>query len=403
MTLTLRKTNETGATNKGSTLTHEELDANFVHLKDSANLDFTQSGSGAIARSMQDKGREIISRADYDNATNFNTAKAAYAPATVSAGGPFVANMVYGALPASGTVNVAVNDIAFTGDPSGNSDIIGYTFSVSGTGTEAIARAIGGRMNAAWNGTATGDVCADLRGQSAGVSADGAGPVTDMVGFASRLGNTGDGGTTWAVDFKAMVPSQTGAGLVATHSCFSNQNIGHVNINLASVFHAAPITTSPNIRAFWGEIAQGGIAGRYNFIATGTAYNWFQGYLGIGDGGAATPDYPLHIEEESTNLDARILLYHSDNTTATTHALLQLLTGGASGGDPYVQFHNSVIAWSAGSDNSDSDKFKISQGTALGTNDRLTITSAGVMTIPNLAGTGSRTVVADENGVLSAP
>ena len=32
MTITLRNTNATGATNKGSTLTYNELDANFVDL-----------------------------------------------------------------------------------------------------------------------------------------------------------------------------------------------------------------------------------------------------------------------------------------------------------------------------------------------------------------------------------
>jgi hypothetical protein len=37
------------------------------------------------------------------------------------------------------------------------------------------------------------------------------------------------------------------------------------------------------------------------------------------------------------------------------------------------------------------------------TTEVLSITSAGVVKIPNLAGLSSRTVVADSNGVLSAP
>ncbi len=53
---------------------------------------------------------------------------------------------------------------------------------------------------------------------------------------------------------------------------------------------------------------------------------------------------------------------------------------GEGGADPYINFLvNNTTHWSVGADDSDSDSFKISQHSALGTNDRLTLTSAGVL------------------------
>jgi len=62
-------------------------------------------------------------------------------------------------------------------------------------------------------------------------------------------------------------------------------------------------------------------------------------------------------------------LRHGDNTNAVSHVQLQLQVGGASGGDPYVEYEIAgVQGWSAGIDNSDSDKFKFTANTALGAN-----------------------------------
>lgn len=64
-TITLRTLTQSGATTKGSALTHEELDSNFL---------FLQSGSGAISRTAQAKMREIVSVDDFSTAAQFNTA-----------------------------------------------------------------------------------------------------------------------------------------------------------------------------------------------------------------------------------------------------------------------------------------------------------------------------------------
>ena len=65
MTLTVRSATVTGATTKGSALTHAELDENFNHLSQSSGVSFTQSGSGAVATTVQDKERRRLDVLDF--------------------------------------------------------------------------------------------------------------------------------------------------------------------------------------------------------------------------------------------------------------------------------------------------------------------------------------------------
>jgi hypothetical protein len=77
----------------------------------------------------------------------------------------------------------------------------------------------------------------------------------------------------------------------------------------------------------------------------------------------------------TTGPNAKIEAYEA---AAGTNSIIRTTVNGASGGDPYIRYSVSgVLDWSTGVDNSDSDKFKISKGTTLGTDDYLTITSGG--------------------------
>lgn len=70
-------------------------------------------------------------------------------------------------------------------------------------------------------------------------------------------------------------------------------------------------------------------------------------------------------------------LVSNTSNTANSHSLLYLLVGGASGGDPFIQFTvTSVLDWTLGLDNSDSDKFKLSKASGLGTNDVFEVNTA---------------------------
>jgi hypothetical protein len=64
MTLTVRSATVSGATTKGSALTHAELDENFNHLSQSSNHSFTPSGSGMVAESMQSRSRWVLRLTD---------------------------------------------------------------------------------------------------------------------------------------------------------------------------------------------------------------------------------------------------------------------------------------------------------------------------------------------------
>lgn len=73
---------------------------------------------------------------------------------------------------------------------------------------------------------------------------------------------------------------------------------------------------------------------------------------------------------------------NTDNTNAISHAVLRAVAGGGSGGDAYTRYD--VISgqtWVAGIDNSDSDNFKISFSSDLGTNDRIRIQSSDGSTV----------------------
>ena len=74
----------------------------------------------------------------------------------------------------------------------------------------------------------------------------------------------------------------------------------------------------------------------------------------------------------------------NSSDTANSGANIQAIVAGASGGDAFSTYYVSgVSAWSVGIDNSDSDKFKISNSLFLGSSDCLSITTAGVVELPN--------------------
>jgi hypothetical protein len=71
--------------------------------------------------------------------------------------------------------------------------------------------------------------------------------------------------------------------------------------------------------------------------------------------------------------------FGNGNTTSTgAHSRLDMYVGGSGGGDPKITYTVSgVLNWCIGVDNSDSDKFKISNSDSPGTNDYLTIDTSG--------------------------
>jgi hypothetical protein len=97
MTLTVRSATVTGATTKGSALTHAELDENFNHLSQASNHSFTPSGSGAVAETVASRLGRTLFISDYMSAAD-RTAIAAGTTTTIDTA---VSN-AHGALPSTG-------------------------------------------------------------------------------------------------------------------------------------------------------------------------------------------------------------------------------------------------------------------------------------------------------------
>ena len=112
---------------------------------------------------------------------------------------------------------------------------------------------------------------------------------------------------------------------------------------------------------------------------SGFIFDTTTGFFNFGD--TFTPTVKLDIARDTGGTwGARI--YNARNTDVTSHALLNIRSGGSGGGDPLITFQvGGVTFWSLGIDNSDSDNFKISGAATLGTNDYVTITPAGLIGI----------------------
>lgn len=92
--------------------------------------------------------------------------------------------------------------------------------------------------------------------------------------------------------------------------------------------------------------------------------------------GGITGTSTLSFTRSSVGASYTNTFSNTDNTNAASSLALQLTTGGASGGDPFVLYQvTGVTSWTTGIDNSDSDTWKISKNTEPGTNDYFSITT----------------------------
>lgn len=107
----------------------------------------------------------------------------------------------------------------------------------------------------------------------------------------------------------------------------------------------------------------------------------------------------------AASTSASVLFIDNPLSTGTSSSELFLQVSGGSGGDPFILLNIvGALSWAVGVDNSDSDAFVItpSSTTPGGAANAVRITPGGVVTLPNLAGTGPRIVTATVAGVLGA-
>jgi len=118
------------------------------------------------------------------------------------------------------------------------------------------------------------------------------------------------------------------------------------------------------------------------------------GKVGIG---TTNPAGKLHVEHNQT-AESNVI-FMNNNTGANAAMRLSMNVGNPAGNDPMVSFNigDGGYDWTIGVDNSDGDSFKISGGIdshnpSLGTNDRLKISGAGLVTAIEGFAAGGQTV-----------
>lgn len=235
-----------------------------------------------------------------------------------------------------------------------------------------------------------------LDGVTIGGSSAGAGTFTALtVSGATILGDNQN--ISWSALYGAGIPTITaGVGNPMGFYPTGSTNGAVLSLTGTTATVAVPLTVNTILSA-------GTTATVFNTVAT--TVNAFGAATAINIGAASSLTTWTGDRFNITGQNATETLLSVINTHASAgDARVQITAGDAASGDPYVRFTiTGAIAWAVGVDNSASDAFVISTNTTLGSSNRVSISSAGAVTIPNLAGSGSRTVVADANGVLSAP
>jgi hypothetical protein len=150
------------------------------------------------------------------------------------------------------------------------------------------------------------------------------------------------------------------------------------NFNLLGTADQINVTGSANTETFSIPstfIAPGSIASTTT-ITSGTG-------LTVTTGGILVSGGDIINSHSDAGTDVTIEVTNSDNTNGASRAGVEIATGGASSGDPYLSFQISGVGASTmtmGLDNSASDLFVISNSTAIGTSNALTLSQAGALT-----------------------
>lgn len=231
---------------------------------------------------------------------------------------------------------------------------------------------------------------------------------------------TGSGTTSITTTIANNVVTLAKFQQIATASILGRQSAGTGNVE---------VLTGAQARSVIGALAGTLTSGRIPFSVGGNdlsddallTWNFSTKRLSVGNTGGS-PVASVHIAEGSVaswealraagtvsgNMVAT--LYNVQNTGGASNMLFDLITGGSSGGDPVLRWLvNGVGTWSAGVDNSNSDKWILGyQALPGGGSDWVTVTTTGQVGIQNnspahpldVSGRARATLVAGVNGTF---
>jgi hypothetical protein len=166
------------------------------------------------------------------------------------------------------------------------------------------------------------------------------------------------------------------------------------------------VDTADKVLSCAGQLHVGALGTpAYRMTITGAPVNGVM--LGITGLNVVSGNELLHLATAAAVTGDLDVVNAAPTVSGTLRNLLRNTGAGAahhflwagSGGDAFFRTLANVD-WAFGVDRSDAGKWKLCNGDVLGTNDRITVTSAGAVTITALAGVGTRPIGVDANGTL---
>lgn len=217
----------------------------------------------------------------------------------------------------------------------------------------------------------------------------------NITGAATSFGTTSRGMIQSNVTSAAYY-NYTAANTQAT--TFTTSTLGHYVATQGTFGAGSTVTTqygfgasatiagATNNYGFTGNLVEG--TNNYNLYMSGTAKNYLAGSLLVGTTTDAGTD-KLQVAGNISNNSQQNIIYSSFNNDA---ALFQR----DGGYGPVIRIGRKGVSTLASIDYPNSGEMGLSTNGA----ERINIASTGVVKVSNLAGTGTRTVVADASGIL---
>lgn len=220
-------------------------------------------------------------------------------------------------------------------------------------------------------------------------------------------------------DRTLTLPLLTGTATIVVTPGIEDLDMGGFDIDNAG-FHILNAATAPantevylvhdntgdlTLHALSGKTLNLAVAGTDEFVFSAASLDMNNNtLLNIGAAGNDWTVNRIIVQSSNSGGDQDVHIQNDDNTNTASHTRLILVTGGSSGGDPFVFFQVSgggqVVAM--GLDNTVNDDFTISDNATLGTNDRLRlVTATGVLSVDGAgAGDGLPTLFDDLDDTL---